>query len=98
MRPKTNVNVHTLNGRAIAMMKRIIPVLAAQGLTVLSGRAEASVVIDISQDGANVVATGSGEIDLAGLSYLGSGNFGMPPRVWGSEGIVIFCRAEPSIQ
>jgi hypothetical protein len=35
----------------------------------LSGQAEASGVIDISQVGGNVVATGSGTVDLSGLTY-----------------------------
>ena len=36
------------------------------------GRAEASVVIDISQVGSDVVATGSGTVDLTDLAFVGS--------------------------
>jgi PEP-CTERM motif len=72
------------------MMRRITPSLAALGLVILGSGAEASVVIDIAQDGPNVVASGSGAIDLADLSYLGSGNLQMPSTVWGSKGAVIF--------
>jgi hypothetical protein len=43
------------------------------GLAAIGGRAEASVVIDISQVGSDVVATGGGTIDLMGLTFLGSG-------------------------
>jgi hypothetical protein len=48
-------------------------VAATLGLTILNGPARASVVIDISPVGADtVVATGSGTIDLTGLTYLGT--------------------------
>lgn len=36
--------------------------------------ASAAYVVDINQQGANVVATGSGSINLAGLGHPGSGN------------------------
>jgi PEP-CTERM motif len=43
---------------------------AALGLAAVGGPAEASVVIDVSEVGGNVVTTGSGTIDLAGLSFF----------------------------
>jgi hypothetical protein len=45
---------------------------AALGLAAVGGPAEASVVIDISEVGGNVVTTGSGAVDLAGLSFSSS--------------------------
>src|SRR5690242_12430830 len=47
----------------------LIAVLAL--LIGVAGRAEAGVVIDIEQVGSDVVATGSGTIDLAGLNKIG---------------------------
>jgi hypothetical protein len=41
---------------------------AALGFTILSGPADASVVIDIFQSNGDLVATGGGTIDLTGLS------------------------------
>ena len=38
-------------------------------IVVAAGRAEASVVFDITQVGSNVVITGSGTLDLTGLTY-----------------------------
>jgi hypothetical protein len=35
--------------------------------------AEAEYVVDITQQGANIVATGSGAIDLTDLTFVGSG-------------------------
>lgn len=55
--------------------------------TVLSGRAGASTaVIDFTQDGANVVATASGKVDLTGLSLFLSG--GGTSQVIPLEGVV----------
>jgi hypothetical protein len=56
-------------------MGKSIPALAALGLIILSGRAEASVVIDIAQDGSDVVATGAGALNLTGLASSGSAIF-----------------------
>jgi hypothetical protein len=42
---------------------------AALGLTA-AGRAEAGVIIDIFQSGSNVVATGSGSLDLTGMTHV----------------------------
>ena len=42
-------------------------------MTSLAGTADAGFVIDVSQVGSNVVATGSGSLDLTGLSFLFSG-------------------------
>jgi hypothetical protein len=47
--------------------------LAALGLVTVGGSAEASVLIDMSEVGGNLVITGSGTIDLAGLSFSSSG-------------------------
>ena len=49
----------------------LVVALAAPALTmvVAAGRAEASVVFDITQVGSNVVITGSGTLDLTGLTY-----------------------------
>jgi hypothetical protein len=49
---------------------------AALGLAMSAGQAEASVVIDIFQSGGNVVATGSGTIDLSGLTFFDSTSTG----------------------
>jgi hypothetical protein len=45
---------------------------AALGLTVVAGHAEARVVIDVSEVGGNVITTGSGTVDLTGLSFSSS--------------------------
>jgi PEP-CTERM motif len=47
--------------------------VAALSLAAVGGPAEASVVIDMSEVGGNVVTTGSGTVDLAGLSFSSSG-------------------------
>jgi hypothetical protein len=47
--------------------------VAALGLASVGGPAEASVVIDMSEVGGNVVTTGSGTVDLTGLSFTSSG-------------------------
>jgi hypothetical protein len=46
-----------------------LAIAASLGLLVVGGRTEASVLIDISQVGSNVVAVGSGELDLIGLTF-----------------------------
>lgn len=45
---------------------------AALGLAAVGGPAEASVVIDVSEVGGNVVAMGGGTIDLSGLTPFGT--------------------------
>ncbi len=49
-------------------------IAAALGLAAVGGSAAASTVIDISEVGGNVVATGSGTVDLTGLSFSSSGS------------------------
>jgi PEP-CTERM motif-containing protein len=46
---------------------------AALGLAAVGGPAEASVVIDVTEVGGNVVTTGSGTVDLAGLTLFSTG-------------------------
>jgi hypothetical protein len=61
-------------------MMRISPVVAVPFLVAaLCGRAGASIVINIEQAGNNVVATGSGSLDLTDLSFVrqGSTDFGI---------------------
>ena len=64
----------------------MITVAVAMGLTTLGGRAEAGIVVNIEQVGANVVTTGSGSIDLSVLSQVGTG--GSESLVWAAEGWV----------
>jgi hypothetical protein len=47
--------------------------VAALGLAAIGGPAKAGVVIDMSEIGGNVVVTGSGTVDLTGLSFSRSG-------------------------
>jgi MYXO-CTERM domain-containing protein len=54
-------------------MKRRIAAAAALLVATLVSRADAGVVIDINQVGSDVVATGSGTLDLTGLTFEGSG-------------------------
>jgi hypothetical protein len=49
---------------------------AALGLAVVGAPAEASVVIDVSEVGGNVVATGGGRVDLSGLTFFATGGSG----------------------
>ena len=51
------------------MKTSAVTVAMALLIAALGGQAEAALVIDISQSGADVVAAGSGTIDLAGLTY-----------------------------
>jgi hypothetical protein len=55
------------------MKTRNAAIAAALLLASLPGTADAGFVIDVSQVGGNVAATGSGSLDLAGLSFLFSG-------------------------
>jgi hypothetical protein len=48
--------------------------VAALGFAAVSAPAEASVVIDMSEVGGNVVTTGSGTVDLTDLSFSSSGS------------------------
>ena len=49
---------------------RMLCSAAALGLAALGGGAEASAVIDIKQHGHNLDATGSGTINLNGLTFV----------------------------
>jgi len=52
-----------------------LPILALTFVLTLAGTYQAkasSFVIDMYQDGSNVVATGSGDIDLTGLTFVGN--------------------------
>jgi hypothetical protein len=62
---------------------------AALGLAALGGRADASVVIDITQVAGNVVATGSGTIDLSGLTLVDSTVLGSSPQITPGEAFVV---------
>jgi protein with PEP-CTERM/exosortase system signal len=53
---------------------RLFLALVCASLLVASSPAEAGFVVTVQQVGPNVVATGSGAIDLAGLSPMGSNN------------------------
>jgi len=53
----------------VDMSIRNAGIAAALALAITAGRADASVLIDISQVGSDVVATGSGALDLADLTY-----------------------------
>jgi hypothetical protein len=54
-------------------VRRSIAITATLALASFGSRADAGFVINVTQVGSNVVATGSGSIDLAGLSFLFSG-------------------------
>jgi hypothetical protein len=58
---------------------------AALGLAAFGGPAEASVVIDVSEVGGNVVVKGGGTVDLTGLSFHAEGSVesGMIPSFGG---------------
>ena len=62
---------------------------AALAFTILNGPANAAVVIDIFQSGGDVVATGSGTIDLAGLTLFESAPVGGMGAVIPSLGTAI---------
>ena len=62
---------------------------AALAFTILKGPANAAVVIDIFQSGGDVVATGSGTIDLTGLTFFESALVGGMGAVIPSLGTVI---------
>jgi hypothetical protein len=62
---------------------------AALGFTVLNGPANAAVVIDIFQDGGDVVATGAGTLDLTGLTFLESAPVGGMGVVVPVDGVAI---------
>jgi hypothetical protein len=47
--------------------------VAALGLAAVGGPAEASVVIDVSEVGGNVVTAGSSTVDLTGLTFEDGG-------------------------
>jgi len=54
-----------------------VPVLCAASalLLIVSPAAQAGYIVTLKQVGPNVVATGSGAIDLTGLSFFESGSF-----------------------
>jgi hypothetical protein len=62
----------------MAFIKGIASLGAAMliGLSALSARA--GYVVDLTQQGSNVVATGSGPIDLTGLTFFSTDNFSGP--------------------
>jgi hypothetical protein len=64
-------------------VKRILG--AAIGGTMLIGlsapSAEAGYVVDLTQEGADVVATGNGEIDLTGLTFVHTFSSGGPAQI-----------------
>jgi hypothetical protein len=55
----------------------------------VGSQAEASVVIDISQTGGDVVATGSGTLDLTGLTFFESASVGGTGVVVPFDGVAI---------
>jgi hypothetical protein len=65
------------------MKTSAVTVAAALLIATFGGQAGAALIIDVSQVGANVVATGSGTIDLTGLTQLGgfSTNAGTIPDI-----------------
>jgi hypothetical protein len=66
----------------------------ALSLAAFGGSAEASVVIDISEVGGNVVITGSGTVDLTGLSFSSTGgDAGFVAASLGSVGVGSFSEA-----
>jgi hypothetical protein len=71
------------------MKLRNIGFAAALGLTILGGKAEASVLINIFQTGGDVVAAGGGSIDLTGLQFEGSAIVGATGALWPSMASVI---------
>jgi PEP-CTERM motif len=70
------------------MKLNTLAVAAALSLTVAGGRADASVVIDIFQNGGNVVAMGGGTIDLNGLTLFDSSAHSGAPAVEPNVGLV----------
>jgi PEP-CTERM motif len=62
-------------------------IAVAMGMAALSGQARAGIVVDISQDGANVVMNGSGTIDFTGLTIVGDG--GIQPSIFAASGRVL---------
>jgi hypothetical protein len=68
------------------LRKIMIAVAVATGFMAVCGRAEAAIVVNIEQVGANVVTTGSGSIDLSVLTEVGDG--GTQPLLWGQSGWV----------
>ena len=76
----------------MAFVKRIAGATAL-GVAMLTGYglsatpAQAGYIVTLTEQGPNVVATGSGPIDLTGLSMLVNG--GTPARVGPSSGVII---------
>jgi PEP-CTERM motif len=59
------------------MKTRNAAIAAVLLLASVPGTADAGVVIDVFQSRGDVVATASGSLDLAGLTYVGSGGLGI---------------------
>jgi MYXO-CTERM domain-containing protein len=57
----------------------MLGVVLAMGFTAFGGRADAGIVIDVSQVGNNVVMTGGGSVDTSSLTGVGDG--GLIPAV-----------------
>jgi hypothetical protein len=74
---------HSIREGASMSIHRIAFALAvALALCVVPARADLTITIE--QDGSNVVATGSGTIDLAGLTFVGTetgGHAGVAPNI-----------------
>ena len=62
-------------------------IAVAMGIAALGSQARAGILVDVSQDGANVVMNGSGTIDFTGLSIVGDG--GIQPAISAASGRVI---------
>jgi hypothetical protein len=61
---------------------------AALGLSLMVGRADAAVTIDIAESGGNVVSTASGTIDLTDLTLFSTGgNTIADGAVVGADGV-----------
>jgi hypothetical protein len=71
------------------MTLRNIGFAAALGLTILGGKAEASVLINIFQTSGGVVVAGGGAIDLTGLQFDRSPIVGATGLLWPSTASVV---------
>ena len=89
------INPMKTNASPIRIRSLTTLLLAATvSLLTLSQPAQAGYVVTLQQVGFNVVATGSGAIDLTGLTFLGSGDSG-GPALWPSFGRIITGPVEP---
>lgn len=62
-------------------MKRLLTVAALAGAWLCSGSAHAAFTLNITQVGNNVVSSGTGTINLAGLNNLGLNTFWSQPQL-----------------